>query len=235
MTSLPNPDRPAEPADPAAASQGASGAPQQEVLTRWRARTLRRFTGVDVAYCGTVVGLVALALWSGHAAARHLSPSGAESVSRLLDDLELPSVLPNAPLVRDDGANTKLWDVSTAPRTLISFYAPWCAPCQEELPTLVTSTSAQPERLMVVVGPDEEAVEVRKKLDDLGLKDLRYYVDAKRELEAGGRVTALPTTFLIGRAGRVKERIVGYSAFRLQMLTIKALSGETPSFDGDVR
>jgi thiol-disulfide isomerase/thioredoxin len=217
------------------ASQGASGPSQQEVLTRWRARTLRRFTRVDVAYCGTVVGLVALALWSGHAAARHLSPSGAESVSRLLDDLELPSVLPNAPLVRDDGANTKLWDVSTAPRTLVSFYAPWCAPCQEELPMLVKSISGKPERLMVVVGPDEEPVEVRKKLDDLGLKDLRYYVDAKRELEAGGRVTALPTTFLIGRLGRVQERIVGYSGFRLQMLAFKALGGEAPSFDADVR
>ena len=235
MTSLADADQPAQATDSAVASQRASAPAQPEILTRWRARTLRRFTGVDVAYCGTVVGLVALALWSGHAAARHLSPSGAESVSRLLDDLELPSVLPNAPLVRDDGANTRLWDASTGPRTLISFYAPWCAPCQEELPMLVTATSAQPERLMVVVGPDEEAVEVRKKLDDLGLKDLRYYVDAKRELEAGGRVTALPTTFLIGRAGRVKERIVGYSAFRLHMLTIKALTGETPSFDRDVR
>ncbi len=206
-----------------------------DVITRWRARTLRRATAVDIAYCSTVLGLVALALWSGHAAARHLSPSGAESVSRLLDDLELPSVLPNAPLLRDDGANTKLWDVSTAPRTIVSFYAPWCAPCQEELPTLVTSISGKPERLMVVVGPDEETVEVRRKLDNLGLKDLHYYVDAKRELEAGGRVTALPTTFLIGRLGRVQERIVGYSGFRLQMLAFKALGGEAPSFDPDVR
>jgi thiol-disulfide isomerase/thioredoxin len=182
-----------------------------------------------------VVGLAALVLWSGHAAARHLSPSGAQSVSKLLDDLELPSVLPNAPLVRDDGTDTTLWDVTTAPRTLVSFYAPWCAPCQEELPMLVKWTSGEPERLMVVVGADEEAPEVRKRLDDLGLKDLRYYVDAKRELGAGGRVTALPTTFLIGRVGRVQDRIVGYSVFRLQMLVSKAVAGAASSVEDDVR
>jgi thiol-disulfide isomerase/thioredoxin len=215
--------------------QAASATADQDVLTRWRARTLRRFTAVDLAYGGAVIGLVALVLWSGHAAARHLSPSGAQGVSSLLDDLELPTLLPNAVLVRDDGASTKLWDASPAPRTLVSFYAPWCAPCQEELPMLVRATAAHPGTLMVVVGPDEEPVEVRKKLDNLGLKDLRYYVDAKRELETGGRVTALPTTFLIGKLGRVQERIVGYSGFRVQMLAYKALGGEMPSFEPDVR
>jgi thiol-disulfide isomerase/thioredoxin len=213
----------------------ANGTATPDVLTRWRARTLRRFTAVDLAYGGAVIGLVALALWSGHAAARHLSPSGAQSVSRLLDDLELPTLLPNAALVREDGTTTKFWDASSAPRTVVSFYAPWCAPCQEELPMLVTATAAQPARLLVVVGPDEEAVEVRKQLDNLGLKDLHYYVDARRELETGGRVTALPTTFLIRKFGRVQERIVGYSGFRVQMLAFKALNGEMPSFDGDVR
>jgi thiol-disulfide isomerase/thioredoxin len=222
VSSLPGPDQPV------------SVTANQDVLTRWGARTLRRFRSVDLAYGGAVIGLLALTLWSGHAAARHLSPSGAQSVSRLLDDLELPTLLPNAALVRDDGASTKLWEASSGPRTLVSFYAPWCGPCQEELPMLVRATAAQPGTLMVVVGPDEEPVEVRKQLDNLGLKDLRYYVDAKRELETGGRVTALPTTFLIGKLGRVQERIVGYSGFRVQMLAYKVLGGgEMPSFDSD--
>jgi hypothetical protein len=74
----------------------------------------------------------------------------------------------------------------------------------------------------VVVGADEEAREVRRKLDNLGLKDLRYYVDTDGQVHAGGRVTALPSTFLLGRAGRVLDRVVGNSGFRLQMLMHKA-------------
>jgi thiol-disulfide isomerase/thioredoxin len=137
--------------------------------------------------------------------------------------------------MRDDGVRAKLWEASSEPRTVISFYAPWCAPCQEELPMLVKATAEHPGRLVVVVGPDEEPVEVRKQLDNLGLKDLRYFVDAERHLEKGARVTALPTTFLVGRLGRVQERVVGYSGFRVQMLAYKALGGGMPSFDGDVR
>jgi len=85
----------------------------------------------------------------------------------------------------------------------------------------------------VIVGPDEEPAEVRKKLDNLGLKDQRYHVDTRREVETGGRVSALPTTFLIGRMGRVHERIVGYSEFRLRMLISKSAAGETASSTDD--
>ena len=204
-------------------------------LSRWRARTLRQAAGADFVFGSAVVALVALSLWSGHAAGRRLSPEGAESASRLLDELELPSALPNASLVRDDGAPATLWSVSTEPRTIVSFYAPWCAPCQEELPTLVAALSDEPGRLVVLVGPDEEPGEVRKKFDNLGLKELRFFVDEKRQVETGGRLTALPTTFLVGRQGRVKERIVGYSPFRLQMMAFRALHAEASSFDADVR
>ena len=196
-------------------------------LTPWRARLLRRVTRVDLAYCSAVLLLAALAVGAGNAAARHLSPDGARSAAKVLDDLELPRALPNALLARDDGREERLWDVAVAPRTIVTFYAPWCAPCQEELPTLVQGTSDHSDRLAVIVGPDEDPAEVRRKLDNLGLKDQRYHVDTRREVETGGRVSALPTTFLIGRMGRVHERIVGYSAFRLSMLISKAASGET--------
>ena len=161
-------------------------------------------------------------------AAHHLSPEGASSASRLLDELELPSTLPNAALMRDDGASTRLHELTREPRTIVTFYAPWCAPCQEELPVLVRGTSQHPARLAVLVGADEEPREVRRKLDNLGLKDLRYYVDKDGQVQAGGRVTALPSTFLLGRAGRVLERVVGNSEFRLQMLMYKANEGVMP-------
>jgi thiol-disulfide isomerase/thioredoxin len=208
--------------------------PAATPLTPWRARLLRRASAVDLGYCAAVLLLAVSALGAGNVAARHLSPDGARSVAKVLDDLELPRALPNAVLARADGTEERLWDVAGGPRTIVSFYAPWCAPCQEELPTLVQGTAKAPHSLVVIVGPDEDPAEVRTKLDNLGLKDQRYYVDTRRELETGGRVSALPTTFLIGRMGRVHERIVGYSQFRLSMLISRAAGGDTPfSTDDD--
>jgi thiol-disulfide isomerase/thioredoxin len=207
--------------------------PAREVaaLSPIRARALRRAEPSDLLYCVAVVAVAFLAVASGRRAAQHLSPEGAKSASALLDRLELPRVLPNASLVRDDGAPAKLWDVATEPRTIVSFYAPWCAPCQEELPMLVAGTTRHPARLAVVVGPDEDPAEVRKQLENIGLADLRYHVDVGRELENGGRVTALPTTFLIGRRGQVLDRVVGYAGYRLQMVIYKATTGETVPAD----
>ncbi len=198
-------------------------------LTPWTARLLRRTTGADLVFAACAVALALLSVWSGRAAARHLSPEGAGSASRLLDELELPSSLPNATLTRDDGVRTRLHELTREPRTIVSFYAPWCGPCQEELPILVRGTAQRPAGLLVVVGSEEEPREVRRKLDDLGFKDLRYYVDTDGQLQAGGRVSSLPATFLLGRNGRVVDRVVGFSQFRLQMLVGRAVGGlETP-------
>jgi hypothetical protein len=213
--------------DPLAPRDEAASPSAVERLTPWRARTLRRATRVDLAYCAAVLALAGLALWSGNASARRLSPGGATKVAEVLDELELPRALPNAVLARDDGVESRLWDVAAQPRTIVNIYAPWCAPCQEELPALVSGTAEHPDRLAVVVGPDEDPREVRKQLDNLGLRDLRFHTDTRREIHTGGRVTALPTTFLIGRRGRVHERIVGYSEFRLRMLMYKSTTGQT--------
>jgi thiol-disulfide isomerase/thioredoxin len=204
-------------------------------LSPWQARLLHRATRVDIAYAGAVLVVGVMALWSGNAAARHLSPDGARSASELLDELELPRVLPNAALARDDGGEARLWDLTRAPRTLVTFYAPWCGPCQKELPVLARGTADHPEQLVVLVGADEDPAEVRTRLDDLGLQALRFHVDTTREVESGGRVMALPTTFIVGPMGRVRERVVGYAGYRLQMLLYK-VTAKGQSFaipDGD--
>ena len=204
-------------------------------LSPWQARLLHRATRVDIAYCAALLLLAALAIGSGNLAARHLSPEGARNMSALLDELELPRLLPNAALARDDGVATRLWELTSAPRTILTFYAPWCAPCQEELPVLVAATKAAPERLAVVVGAEEDPAEVRRQLANLGLQDLRFHIDQTRELQTGARVSALPATFLLGRRGRVHERVVGNAGYRLHALVYKA-SGSDASFpvvDGD--
>jgi hypothetical protein len=95
----------------------------------------------------------------------------------------------------------------------------------------VASTASEPDRLLVVVGGDEEARALRQQLANIGLEKIRYYVDTKDELATGGRVTALPTTLLLAPHGRVRDRVQGVNAFRLGMLEMRS-HNETADFEG---
>ncbi len=161
------------------------------------------------------------AMGSGNRAAEHFSPAGAQAASLLLDELQLPRVLPNAPIEDEQGQVAPLWTQLDRPRTLVSFYASWCGPCQRELPLLVEQTRSQ-GNLLVVVASDEDRSETRRQLDNLGLKNLPFSVDVEGRVYREARVLALPTTILVGRKGKVRDRVVGYSDIRLRMLLTKA-------------
>lgn len=162
--------------------------PVDTQLTRWQALTLRPVDKRDLGFALLVFGLVALSIWSGRSAARQLSPSGAREAGELLAQLDLPRSLPDALLVRDDGTASRLWDIAAGERTIVTFYAPWCAPCQQELPRLHAAIKDKPESLVVVVGHDEqsEVVGTRAGSDDRA--------DASREpsRSAGGGAVERP-------------------------------------------
>jgi thiol-disulfide isomerase/thioredoxin len=189
-------------------------------LSVWDALLSRRARWLDVGWCAIVCSLGLAAIESGNRAAENFSPAGAEAASLLLDELQLPQVLPNAPIEDEHGQATELWTQLDRPRTFVSFYASWCGPCQRELPLLVEQTRSK-DNLLVVVANDEDRRETRRQLDNLGLKDLPFSVDVEGRVYREGRVLALPTTILVGRKGKVRDRVVGYSDFRLRMLLTK--------------
>jgi thiol-disulfide isomerase/thioredoxin len=180
-----------------------------------------------------LVVLAGVAVIGNRVASRHSAPDSAQGSSTMLDDVELPRSVPNAYLIRDDGVAETLFELTRGPRTIVAVYAPWCQPCQVELPRLVEGLAKVPESLVVVVGNDEDPVLVRRQLDNLGLKALHYHVDAKEELTRGARVSALPTTLLLGRVGRVRDRVVGYASYRTMMLVYKVRAGGTDDAAGE--
>jgi len=187
----------------------------------WDALLSRRARWRDAGWCTIVCFLGLAAIASGNRAAENFSPAGAQAASLLLDELQLPQVLPNEPIEDEHGQATELWTQLDRPRTLVSFYASWCGPCQRELPLLVEQTRNQ-GNLLVVVASDEDRRETRRQLDNLGLNSLPFSVDAEGRVYRDARVLALPTTILVGRKGKVRDRVVGYSDFRLRMLLTKA-------------
>ena len=186
-------------------------------ITWWQAKNLRSASRGDIWFVVTILLLAFASIWSGNMMALYLSPSGAATVSDILDDLQMPGRLPNAPLVSENGTIAKLWDLADSPRTVVSFYAPWCSPCQRELPEVVEYTKEK-KNLLVIISSEEDPIETRRQLDNLGLRETEFLVDVSGEIMSQGKVKSLPTTFLIGKKGRVRERVVGYSEFRLRRL-----------------
>jgi thiol-disulfide isomerase/thioredoxin len=204
-----------------ALAAGATGAP----LGRWRARRVRAATRLDVGVLVLLTVLGALTVALGRRAHITLMPRSAIQVAALLNDLDVPTRLPDVPMV-DAAGQTSLLAHLRHDRTVVAFYAPWCGPCQKELPALARQVSKDAD-ILVVISADEDAEEARGKLVDIGVPDLPLLVDVTGRLHREARVEALPTTFLVNRYGAVLMRLRGYSPFAIYRL--KALLGPAGS------
>ncbi len=93
---------------------------------------------------------------------------------------------------------------------LLTFWATWCAPCQEELPRF----DAWQRRYgvegfqVVAVSMDDDAGPVRTLMGKMKLDFPVVLGDAAIGHRYGG-ILGLPVTFLIGRDGRVEARYAG--------------------------
>lgn len=96
---------------------------------------------------------------------------------------------------------------------LVNFWAPWCAPCLEEIPLLVEAQARYGARGLQVLGP---ALDERVPVEQMARRlHINYPVtaDAERAIAAsdalGDRQGVLPYSVLIGRDGRILRTIVG--------------------------
>jgi len=92
---------------------------------------------------------------------------------------------------------------------VLNFWATWCPPCKEELPSLQTLHEIGGGDPMVIgVNVRETATLVRRYLASTGL-DFPVVLDPKAELARRYGVTAFPTTLLIAPDGQIRWRVVG--------------------------
>jgi thiol-disulfide isomerase/thioredoxin len=195
---------------------------------RWAERRLKSASRADVLSLA-LIALVAIgAVAAGRRAHRSVEPRKAPGLAGLLDELDMPLKLPNAPLADADGNSQTLLERIHRPRAVITFYASWCGPCQKELPQLHDDVGSLAD-LLVVVSPDEDTAATRRALDNLNLTQLRFFVDTTGRLQKEGRVKGLPTTFLVNQTGSVLERAVGFSFMELYRLKSRLKpQGEPP-------
>ena len=102
---------------------------------------------------------------------------------------------------------------------LLNFWATWCAPCKEEMPSLdMLQTHKSLNNLKVFpinIGPDstEKAVQFFK---DLKIKNLTLYFDSPVTLAKKFGLRGIPTTILFNKEGQEFARIIGSIDFQDQ-------------------
>ena len=190
-------------------------------ITWWKAKNLRSIEKSDLLFLLVILFFAFASIFSGNILAIHLTPSGAISAANMLDELQIPRQLPDAPLQDEKGSQSTLWTLANKSRNVVAIYAPWCSPCQKELPELVDNLR-ESRNLVVIISMQEDPEEARRQFDNLGLKDSKFYLDITGKILKEGKVKSLPTTFLISKNGKVMDRIIGYSEYRLSRLIEKA-------------
>lgn len=125
--------------------------------------------------------------------------------------LENPRPVPEETFRDADGRNLGL-DRFRGKVVLLNFWATWCLPCRREMPALdrLQAKYGGPDFEVIALSIDREGLEkVTPFYAEIGLENLRIYLDPPGRLQRAFGIARLPTTVLIDREGREVGRLEG--------------------------
>ncbi len=95
---------------------------------------------------------------------------------------------------------------------VLDLWATWCGPCRQEIPVLVSLYEEFRDRGLVVVGVglDEGGAEALKPFAEENRMSYPVLVGDKA-LGTTYKVTSIPSTYVIGRDGKIASKHVGFS------------------------
>jgi cytochrome c-type biogenesis protein len=158
-----------------------------------------------------------------------------EARLKLQDDVNKPPTTgaastaapaPDVQFTRLDGQTMRLKDLHGRV-VLLNFWATWCIPCRSEIPSLSAMQKDFDSRGLSVIGVsyDDTADMVRS-----FQKDIRQ----DYEIVLGGRdvgaqlpASPLPTTYIIDREGRIREKMIGERSRAIFEAAVKPLLDES--------
>lgn len=180
-------------------------------MIRLRAATLAR------AALGVAMAIVALFAYRQFVATRDTPNPGASAPSPAAHGMpairrvEPPRPVPDLRFV-DGAARPRTFAGFRGRVVLLNIWATWCVPCREEMPALdrLQAQLGAPAFDVLALSIDRDGLaKVQAFYDELGLKELRIYVDTDSDTMARLGVMGIPLTLLVDRQGNERWRVIG--------------------------
>ncbi|MDB6168713.1 MAG: Redoxin domain protein [Verrucomicrobia bacterium] len=121
-----------------------------------------------------------------------------------------PKPAPNWKLMDVDGHEVR-FEQFKGKVVVIDFWATWCAPCRAELPGYIALQDKYRGDGLVIVGISVDRLGpkvVKKFIADHGM-NYQVVMGDDEVQEAFGGMDGIPTTFIIDRAGNIRDRKTG--------------------------
>jgi len=98
---------------------------------------------------------------------------------------------------------------------IVDFWASWCVPCRRSFPWLNSMHDKYADRGLVIVGVnlDLERAEADRFLAEFPPR-FRIHFDESKDLAHEFDVVAMPSSYLIGRAGEIVDRHFGFKVMQ---------------------
>lgn len=126
--------------------------------------------------------------------------------------LKIPHVTRPVEIVLNDmsGKEVKLSDFR-GKIVFLNFWATWCPSCRDEMPSMqkLHNMFQDKDMAMVTINLQESPERVKEYFNELKLS-FPALLDEKAEVAARFGITALPTTFILDKSGRVLGKAVGF-------------------------
>lgn len=93
---------------------------------------------------------------------------------------------------------------------LVNFWATWCPPCKEEIPSMIRLNQAMAGKAfrMLAISIDEDGKEAVGNFFK-GSKELPVYLDTDSKTSQLYGTTGVPETFIVDKQGIIQKKIVG--------------------------
>lgn len=151
--------------------------------------------------------------------AANTAPANAATTYEVAPDVEFPTL---------DGGSLRLSDLRGRV-VLLNFWATWCIPCRSEIPTLSAMQKDMEASGLTVIGVSyDDSADMVKEFQKEIRQDYKIVLGGEN---VGSKLpaTPLPTTYIIDREGRIRQKIIGEKDRAGFEAAIKPLLDEKPA------
>lgn len=122
-----------------------------------------------------------------------------------------PTPVPETSFTDPEGGTHSLADYK-GKVVLLNFWATWCAPCREEMPSLdalQAELGSDDFQVVAIAAGHNPAPAIEKFLTEARITNLPVLLDPRQTLARGMGVMGMPVTVLIDRDGNEIARLIG--------------------------